>query len=89
MTLEHRWSQRRMSDYVDGEMSPRQQRRLERHAAVCPECGPLRRALRWLVIELQELRWRPSSSVAPAVVARLRAATITADGPVEDRPDAR
>jgi anti-sigma factor RsiW len=70
---DHRWSQRRMSDYVDGELSPRQRRRLEAHARLCPECGPLRRKLTVLVWELRELgRGRRAGSVAPGVVQRIR-----------------
>jgi anti-sigma factor RsiW len=73
MRLEHRWSQRRMSRYVDDDMSPRERARLERHADLCPECGPLRRAMLWLVSELRELRVRPERSIAPEVIERLRA----------------
>jgi hypothetical protein len=71
---DHRWSQRRMSDYVDGELSPRERRRLEAHARLCPECGPLRRTLTVLVWELRELgrARRPVRSVAPGVIERLR-----------------
>jgi anti-sigma factor RsiW len=70
---DHRWSQRRMSDYIDGRLSPRQERRLEAHARLCPECGPLRRALTVLVRELRELgRPHPSRSVAGGVIGRIR-----------------
>ena len=63
-----------MSDYIDGDMSLREGERLERHADLCPECGPLRRALAWLTIELRELRRRPERSIAPQVIEHLRAA---------------
>jgi len=70
---DHRWAQRRMSDYIDGELSPHQRRRLDAHARLCPECGPLTRALTVLVWELRELgSRRPSRSVAPGVIERLR-----------------
>jgi anti-sigma factor RsiW len=70
---DHRWSQRRMSHYVDGELSPRQRRRLEAHARLCPECGPLKRTLTVLVWELRELgRSRPARSVASGVIQRIR-----------------
>jgi anti-sigma factor RsiW len=72
--LEHRFARRRMSDYVDGDRSAAQRRRLERHADLCPECGPLRRALMWLVVELRELRRPPDRSIVPDVVDHLRAA---------------
>jgi hypothetical protein len=71
---DHRWSQRHMSDYIDGEFTPRQRRRLEAHARLCPECGPLRRTLTVLVWELRELgRSRPTgTTVADGVIERLR-----------------
>jgi anti-sigma factor RsiW len=70
---DHRWAQRLMSDYVDGVLSPRQRRRLDAHAHLCPECGPLTRALTVLVWELRELGSRPPGrSVAPGVIERLR-----------------
>jgi hypothetical protein len=71
---DHRWSQRHMSDYIDGELTPRQRRRLEAHARLCPECGPLRRTLTVLVWELRELgRSRPTgTTVADGVIERLR-----------------
>jgi anti-sigma factor RsiW len=72
MKLDHRWVAPRLSDYVDYELRPAQRRRVERHAAICPECGP---ALRGLLIVVQALRGlgrRPTRSVAPAVIDRLR-----------------
>jgi hypothetical protein len=63
-----------MSDYIDGELAPRQQRRLDAHARLCPDCGRLRRSLTILVWELRELgRMRPAGpTVAGGVIARLR-----------------
>jgi transposase len=63
-----------MAEYVDGDMSSRARERLERHADRCPECGPLRRALLWLTIELRDLRRPPERSIAPRVIEHLRAA---------------
>jgi hypothetical protein len=63
-----------MSDYIDGELSPREQRRLEAHARLCPECGPLRRSLTVLIWELRELgrAGRPRRAVAARAIERLR-----------------
>jgi hypothetical protein len=63
-----------MSDYIDGELAPRQQRRLEAHARLCPGCGRLRRSLTILVWELRELgRVRSTgTTVAGGVIERLR-----------------
>ena len=69
-----------MSDYIDGELSPRQQRRLEAHTRLCPECGPLRRTLMVLVWELRELgRREPSRSVIAAVIERIRSEPLPSD----------
>lgn len=68
--LEHRWASRRMSAYVDDELGLRERRRLERHAELCPECGPMRQTLLWLKRELRGLRQAPERSVAPAVIDR-------------------
>jgi hypothetical protein len=63
-----------MSDYLDGDLSPRGQRRLEAHARLCPDCGRLRRTLTVLVWELRELGRRrpPGTTVAGDVIERLR-----------------
>lgn len=76
--IEHRFTQRRISEYVDDELSHRQRRRIERHADLCPECGPLRRALLRLTAALRDLRSPPDSSIAPNVIRRLR--DIDGDG---------
>lgn len=72
--LDHRFAQRRMSEYVDGALTPRRRRQIERHAAECPECGPLRRDLIRLVRELRELRTgsAPRQSAATIVIERIR-----------------
>jgi anti-sigma factor RsiW len=61
-----------MSDYLDHELREQPRRRLERHAADCPECGPELRALERTVVALGGLRHRPARSVAPAVIEVLR-----------------
>ena len=70
--LEHHFTQRRISDYVDGMISEAQRGRIERHADLCPECGPLRRALLRLTAALRELRRPLGRSIAPKVIQRLR-----------------
>jgi anti-sigma factor RsiW len=71
--LDHRWTQRSASRYLDGELGARQRRRLEAHAELCPDCGRLLRTLTLMLWELRELG-RPAEhdSVAPGVVDRLR-----------------
>jgi len=73
MRLDHRWARTRLFDYLDDELSLGQRRRLERHAHICPECGPLLRALTVTAFRLRQLRLPLGRSVAPRVVERLRA----------------
>ena len=70
-----------MSDYIDGELAPRQQRRLEAHARLCPDCGRLRRSLTILVWELRELgRVRSTGrTVAGGVIERVRSEPLPSD----------
>jgi hypothetical protein len=79
-----------MSDYIDGELAPRQERRLEAHARLCPDCGPLRRSLTVLVWELRELgRVRSrGTTVAGGVIERLRSEPLPGDsgGPAQRLP---
>jgi len=74
--LDHRWARTRLSDYVDDELRPGKRRRLERHAHICPECGPMLRALTVTVFRLRQLRFRRHESVAPRVIERLRAEDV-------------
>jgi hypothetical protein len=87
---DHRWSERHMSDYIDGELAPRQQRRLEAHARLCPDCGRLRRSLTVLVWELLEHgRVRSTgTTVVGGVVERLRREPLPGDsgGPAPRLP---
>lgn len=46
--------------------------RIERHADLCPECGPLRRTLVRMTAALRELRRHSTPSIAPKVIRRLR-----------------
>jgi hypothetical protein len=70
-----------MSDYIDGELAPRRQRRLEAHARLCPDCGRLRRSMTVLVWELRELgRVRErGNTVAGGVIERLRSEPLPGD----------
>ncbi len=54
-TDDHQWSQRHLSHYVEGDLRPRAQRRLDRHARGCVDCGRGIRAMRALVYAVQGL----------------------------------
>ena len=70
--IEHHIAQRRMSDYIDGELSARRRERIERHAERCPKCGPLRRTLVRLTAALRQMRRPAAQSIASRVIRRLR-----------------
>ena len=65
---DHRWAPPRMSAYLDSELRTRAETRLERHAAVCPEC-------RGLLQDLRRLLGLLHSAPAPEPVADTRAIT--------------
>ncbi|TMK25730.1 MAG: zf-HC2 domain-containing protein [Actinobacteria bacterium] len=46
---DHAWSQQHLSHYLDGDLGWRARRRLQLHAAECPDCSLGIRALRALV----------------------------------------
>jgi anti-sigma factor RsiW len=79
VTDDHRWAQGHLSHYVDGELSPRSRRRLDRHARGCADCGLGIRAMRALVYSVQGLGG-PRGVRAPAsIFDRVRMA-VAADG---------
>jgi len=51
---DHRWTPGRMSDYLDGELAPRERARVERHVGKCVECRRVIGGLR-LVVEALHL----------------------------------
>ena len=52
---DHQWSQQHLSHYVEGELGPRDRRRLDHHALDCVDCGRGIRAMRALVYAVQGL----------------------------------
>jgi anti-sigma factor RsiW len=46
---DHDWSQGHLSHYVEGDLTARSRRRLERHAAECPDCSRGIRAMKALL----------------------------------------
>lgn len=72
---EHRWTNSRLSPYLDREISEAERTRVEEHARVCPKCH---RMLETLKRTLEGLRSMSSESPAPAgladsVIERVRA----------------
>ncbi len=69
---QHRWTHARLSDYLDGELSHRDEERVEQHTRICPECSRLLATLRGTLRELMGLHDEPLPSVADGVIERLR-----------------
>lgn len=70
--LDHRLTQSRASDYLDGDLGPAERRRIERHASVCPKCHELLESLRRTVTSLGGLRLEQRGNMAASVIDRLR-----------------
>ena len=69
---EHRWTQARLSDYLDGELSHHDRERVEQHTGICPRCSRMLATLRRTLRELMGLHDEPRPSVADGVIERLR-----------------
>ena len=83
--LDHRWSGDRMSEYIDGNLSSRKRRRLERHTDICPECRRALRKLAVVVWELRGLRRAGRPGLAPKVVQRIRGESRARSSPPAGR----
>jgi anti-sigma factor RsiW len=72
---DHLWARSRMSAYVEGELSPRQRRRLSAHEARCPDCARVVATLNALLTSLPSLRLPPAASfeLAERTAERVRA----------------
>ncbi len=69
---DHRWTHAHLSDYVDGDLSPEERRRVEEHVGVCPQCRRVLRTLRRTLEGLMRLSADPRPGVADGVIERLR-----------------
>ena len=69
---DHRFTQARLSDYLDGELPAGERERVEAHVHWCPECRRLLESLRRTLKGLMELGAAPADSIAPGVIDRLR-----------------
>jgi hypothetical protein len=67
MTDDHRWAQRHLSRYLDGDLSSRGRRRLDRHSRDCADCGGSIRAMRALIYAAQGLGG-PAGVRAPVTI---------------------
>ncbi len=69
---QHRWTQARLSEYLDGQLSQRDRERVEQHTGMCPQCSRVLATLRRTLRELMGLHDEPLPSVADGVIERLR-----------------
>ena len=71
---DHQWSQRHFSHYVEGDLSSRARRRLDRHARDCADCGRGLRAMRALVHAVHGLDALAGVRAPATIFDRVRAA---------------
>lgn len=79
--LDHHWTPRNVSRYLDGELSQSGRERLEHHVEDCPECRELLRELNALIVTLGTLRDEQGAPVAHAIFSAVR---DRLDGPGDD-----
>jgi len=71
---DHQWSQRHLSHYVEGDLSSRARRRLDRHARDCADCGRGLRAMRALVRAVHGLDALAGARAPATIFDRVRSA---------------
>lgn len=69
---EHRWSSKRLSDYLDSDLERGERERLETHTSVCPQCHRLLATLRRTLESLRDLGGTPAPDVTARVLQRFR-----------------
>ena len=84
---DHEWSQRHLSHYVDGDLRARARRRLERHAAECPECSRGIRAIKALLRLIPGLDGRGEVRAPTSVFDRVRADATASPADSSRGPD--
>jgi anti-sigma factor RsiW len=78
--LDHRWTPRRLSDFVDGDLPPRGRSRLQRHVDKCPDCYRALVTLQRMLDRLHRLP-PPAAGRTPDIAAAVR---HRLDDPTED-----
>ena len=69
---DHRWSQRHLSHYFEGDLKDRARRRLERHAADCADCSRSLRAMKGLLRLLAGLDGHDQVRAPDSIFDRIR-----------------
>ena len=73
--LDHRFTKAHASEYVDGDLSAADRRRVEHHTSVCPLCRQLIASLLRMLDALPALAGVRRPGVADGVIERLRRET--------------
>ena len=69
---DHRWAPGHMSDYLDGELSLSQRRRMQQHAQECPDCRRHLAMLRRMLTALHGLAPPVGGADALQIAASVR-----------------
>jgi anti-sigma factor RsiW len=69
---DHQWTPARLSDFVDGDLSARGRRRLQRHVDKCPDCYRALVTLQRMLDRLPPPHAVETPDIAAAVRRRLR-----------------
>jgi anti-sigma factor RsiW len=84
---DHDWTQRHLSHYVEGDLSARARRRLEGHAADCPDCRRGIRAMKAMLRLLPGIDGRGKTRAPAGIFDRVRSDASVPRAPRSDRPD--
>jgi Putative zinc-finger len=83
-TEDHQWSQRYLSHYVEGDLSSRARRRLDRHALDCVDCGRGILAMRALVHTVHGLDGLTGARAPATIFDRVRLAGASGSPPPQN-----
>jgi anti-sigma factor RsiW len=84
---DHEWSQRHLSHYVEGDLRSRARRRLDKHAAECPECSRGIRAIKALLRLIPGIDGRSEIRAPAGVFDRVRAEAAGSSSDPSRRPE--
>lgn len=68
---DHRWTPKHLSDFVDDDLTPRGQTRLQRHVENCPDCNRALVTLQRMLDRLHRLP-RPDQGAGEDIAAAVR-----------------
>lgn len=78
--VDHRFTRRHLSAYVEPDLEAPQRRRVERHLAECPDCDRMLRSLQRLMSELPRMSHSAPARVVAEVCGQLRAISVSNTG---------